>query len=517
MLSFDISDKQINIVKGDNSANKIRIEKSLSLEIADTEDYILNGEVINLSGLAEYVLTNLKAENMMDRDAVVTFSSANIVFKELIVPKAKGEQFLTMVQNTMSHEMGITDDYSISYTVVGEAGEDNPGAVKVLATACPSSIVESYRKFFSILGITLKSVNIGCNSIARIVLADKTNAEKMPLLVCQLDKNFLGLTLFENGQMAFARYVPISEEDYESEDYILEALNENIFKMEQFNKARGGGGLSNVILYGVIEDYIKVVDALDGLVAQVSVLGVPSQITGYENFEFTVFANAIGALYRRNKQTERINLLEVDQMQGKGSGGGVSSLLVTAGIISLASIVAIGAIFAVVKFRTSSLEDDIKEADKKIAELNEQLANNDLLKIQLDAINAFDKAIIQERADLDSWPKLTSDLREKIDDAFKEVDGAEYVKFNFDLETGSVTFGDVSVKEQEDSTELIRALKAIEDKDREGGVFFSDVTFDGYKDGEDNKVDLGDITATISPSIVKEDAENADAAKEENK
>ena len=305
MLSFDISDRQINIVKGDNSSNKIRIERSLQVDIP--EDMILNGEVINLSGLSELLLTQLKAEDMMDKDAIVTFSSSNIVFKELVVPKAKGNEFLLMVQNHMSQEMGITDEYSISYTVVGEAGEDNPGAVKVLATACPSTIVESYRKLYNIMGMNLRSVNIGCNSIARIVLADKSNMEKMPLLVCQIDKNFLGLTLFENGQMAFARYVPISEEDYDSDDYITEALNENIFRMEQFNKARGGSGLENVILYGFIEDYIKLVDALDGLDIKASVLGVPAQITGFENFEFTVFANAIGALYKRNKATEKNN------------------------------------------------------------------------------------------------------------------------------------------------------------------------------------------------------------------
>ena len=162
MLSFDISDRQINIVKGDNSAGKIRIEKSLSVEVP--EDMILNGEVINLSGLADLLVTTLKAEVMMDRDAIVTFSSSNIVFKELVVPKAKGNEFLTMVQNHMSQEMGITDEYSISYTVVGEAGEENPGAVKVLATACPSTIVEAFRKMFNIMSINLKSVNISCNS-----------------------------------------------------------------------------------------------------------------------------------------------------------------------------------------------------------------------------------------------------------------------------------------------------------------------------------------------------------------
>ena len=99
---IDISDRQINIVKGDNSSNKIRIERSLQVDVP--EDMILNGEVINLSGLSELLLTQIKAEDMMDKDAIVTFSSSNIVFKELVVPKAKGNEFLLMVQNHMSRK-----------------------------------------------------------------------------------------------------------------------------------------------------------------------------------------------------------------------------------------------------------------------------------------------------------------------------------------------------------------------------------------------------------------------------
>ena len=144
MLSFDFSDRQINVVKGDNTANRIKIDKSLTIDVP--EDMILNGEVINLSGLNEIISAQLKSNMMNDKEAIVTFSSSNIVFKELIVPKGKGGEFLTMVQNQMAQEMGLSDDYSISYSIVGEAGADNPGAVKVLATACPSSIVDSFRK-----------------------------------------------------------------------------------------------------------------------------------------------------------------------------------------------------------------------------------------------------------------------------------------------------------------------------------------------------------------------------------
>lgn len=467
MLSFDISDRQINIVMGDNSANKIRIEKSLTVDVP--EDMIMNGEVINLSGLAELLTTNLKAELMDDKDAIVTFSSSNIVFKELVVPKAKGNEFLTMVQNHMSQEMGITDEYSISYTIVGEAGEENPGALKVLATACPSSIVEAFRKLFNIMGQNLKSVNISCNSISRIVLADKSNIEKMPLLVCQLDNNFLGLTLFENGQMAFARYVPISPEDYESEDYLIEALNENIFRMEQFNKARGGPGLDNVILYGQIDDYIKLVDALDGLDIKASILGVPAQITGYENFEFTVFANAIGALYKRNKQTERINLLEVDSSTGKSSAG-LNSLFITAGVVVCASAIAIAAISLFINMRESNIQDDIAAAEKSIAECDDIINENLQYHVFLKVAENYKTKVENAKNNLSTLPVLKKQVFDQID----SVTGSniEYEGFTYDETQGLVTITNVKLTKQLDAPSFVKAIKNLN--------YFADVQFSGY-------------------------------------
>lgn len=467
MLSFDISDRQINIVMGDNSANKIRIEKSLTVDVP--EDMIMNGEVINLSGLAELLTTNLKADLMDDKDAIVTFSSSNIVFKELVVPKAKGNEFLTMVQNHMSQEMGITDEYSISYTIVGEAGEENPGALKVLATACPSSIVEAFRKLFNIMGLNLKSVNISCNSISRIVLADKSNIEKMPLLVCQLDNNFLGLTLFENGQMAFARYVPISPEDYESEDYLIEALNENIFRMEQYNKARGGPGLDNVILYGQIDDYIKLVDALDGLDIKASILGVPAQITGYENFEFTVFANAIGALYKRNKQTERINLLEVDSSTGKSSAG-LNSLLITAGVVVCASAIAIAAISLFINMRESNIQDDIAAAEKSIAECDDIINENLQYHVFLDVAANYKTKVENAKNNLSTLPVLKKQVFDQID----SVTGSniEYEGFTYDETQGLVTITNVKLTKQLDAPSFVKAIKNLN--------YFVDVQFSGY-------------------------------------
>ena len=469
MLSFDFSDRQINVVKGDNTGSRIKIEKSLTIDVP--EDMILNGEVINLSGLNEIISAQLKNEMMNDKEAIVTFSSSNIVFKELIVPKGKGAEFLTMVQNQMAQEMGLSDDYSISYSIVGEAGADNPGAVKVLATACPSSIVDSFRKLFGVLGISLKSVNIGCNSISRIVLADKSNLDKMPLLVCQLDENFLGLTLFENGQMAFARYVPISPDDYESEDYLMEALNENIFRMEQFNKARGGTGLENVILYGRIDDYIKIVDALDGLDIKASVLSVPTQITGYENVEFTVFANAIGALYRRDKQTERINLLEVDQMQGK-TGSGISQTFITGMIIAAASVVLIAIVTIFVNISRGSVEDDIDKTNQEIAEADKIIAEQKVLHDKLTLIQQWNMLADAAKTNMATTPFINQD---KFDEIKKIMDEhkATYKGIAYDSATGSITFTDVAVDTQKEVKILCDAF----DKSK----YVAKVGYSGYE------------------------------------
>jgi len=322
------------------------------------------------------------------------------------------------------------------------------------------------------------------------VLTDKSNIDKMPLLVCQLDDNFIGLTLFENGQMAFARYVPIDPSDYDTDDYITEALNENIYRMEQFNKARGGPGLDHVILYGKIDDYIKLVDSLDGMEIKASILGVPSQITGYENFEFTVFANAIGSLYKRNKATERINLLEIDTATGKTSEG-ATGLLITAGIVVAASVLAIGAISFVIGMRESSVRKDIDETNAQIAECDKVIEANKILHNGLDQINKYREIVENAKEKLDALPVLKKKTFEEIDEATKNTEvkqkEANYKGFEYSQASGLITISNVKVSDQHDAPEFVRDIKRLK--------YFNDVTFSGYDGtgGEDDPVIIRDL------------------------
>lgn len=238
MLSFDITDRHIRIIRGTESRGRIRVSSASTIDLS--EGLIVNGHIKDIPKMATIINDELKARRMDDKEAVVTLSSNLVIFKELHIPKAKtNAQLLTMVTNQMQHTMGIAEEYSISYSIAGEVEEEGVQALKILATACPFEVVDCFRKVFSMLSISLKSVTVTCNAISRIILSDKKASAKMPMLVVQVDPNFVSLNLYEDNQLSFARFASIDAVDYDnSEDYVYEAVNENIYRMIQFHKSR---------------------------------------------------------------------------------------------------------------------------------------------------------------------------------------------------------------------------------------------------------------------------------------
>jgi type IV pilus assembly protein PilM len=251
--------------------------------------------------------------------------------------------------------------------------------------------------------------------------------------------------------------------------------------MEQFNKARGGSGLANVVLYGFIEDYMKIVDALDGLDIKASVLGLPAQITGYENFEFTVFANAIGALYRRNKQTERINLLEVDRSTSKDQSAGISSMLTTAGILAAASAILIAAATGFIRLKAAAIDKETEGVKQECEELQKIVDANQVLHNRMDIIVNYTNYVKTVQLDIDTQPLLAQDKYDKIEGVLKDMD-ATYESAGFELKSGTYTINKITVKEQDDVKKLVDALTELD--------CVAYVNYTGYS-GTGEKVEVG--------------------------
>lgn len=386
MLSLDITDRNIRIIKGQENNGKVRIQSAATLELE--EDIIINGHCKDIPRLATLINNTLRTNKMSDKEGIISISSNLTIFKEITVPKAKDSEFTKLVKNKMQSTMGIDDSYGVSYIVVGDVEDEENGATvtKVLATACPFDVVDCYRKVFTMLGIALKSVIVGCNCITRVLLSDEKNMSRMPLLAVQIDNNFINLNLYEEGQLTFSRFASIDPADYDdSEDYVFEAVNENIYRMLQFQRNRNRSNpIENVIFYGDTREYVRLTNALDQMEISGSVIGVPRQVSGYENIEFAVYANAVGAMFRRNKETEHINLLETMEF-----GSLVADKIKSDRSFPFIFFGSVGVSAAVILIWYFILSSKNAKLEEQIEDINEQIngANSKVsLLNQLDAV-----------------------------------------------------------------------------------------------------------------------------------
>ncbi len=488
MLSFDITDRNIRIVKGVEGNGKIKISSAATLNLE--EEVIVNGHVKDVPRVATLINGVLKKNKMADKEAIISISSNLTIFKELNVAKAKGQEFQKLVKQQMQAELNLDDSYCVSYIIVGEAdGKDNNNEqlYKVLATACPNEIVNCYRDVFKMLGIPLKSVMIGCNCITKVLLADTKIKSKMPLLAVQIDNNFISLNLYEQGQLSFSRFASIDATDYgNSADYVFEAVNENIFRMLQFHKSRNTGEIiENVVFYGDTHDYVRLTDELEKLDLTTSLINVPPQIHGHENLEFSLYANAIGAMFKRNKEIEKINLLETDGMTAiknavkqSGGGGPVIALIVLA-----VCTLAVGGTYGYFLVKDNNIVDETEEYQAKIDDPKTaaQLKLRDRLYVMRDKVNAYSISINNASDAFKSQPIILGSKYDKLEDVIsetaKELHIDEYQIIDPQYSEGLITF-EVECDAVDEPTQKLPA-KFVENLNKEDmfvGVGYTDYT-----------------------------------------
>ncbi len=482
MLSFDITDRNIRIIKGAESNGRIRINSAATLNLE--EEVIVNGHVRDVPRLATLINQVLRTNKMPDKEAIVSISSNLTIFKELHIQKAEKQQdFMKMVRAEMASALGIDESYSVSYIIVGDSDQQE-GFVKVLATACPYEVVDCYKRVFNMLQISLRSVMIGCNCITKVLLADTKIKSKMPLLAVQIDNNFISLNLYEDNQLSFSRFASISAEDYDgSDDYVFEAVNENIFRMLQFQKSKqGSDAIENVVFYGDTHEYVRLTNELEKMGIRTSIISVPPQIHGYENLEFSIYANAIGAMFKRNKDTERINLLETDTVNNNKIRSNKSYyILLIASILASALIVfAVWAVLAIQdKVVTNKIQElDDKKASQLCADLNAQLDQLDdtqkAMKTYLEGVtNAYQAYKSRPYPESETFTLIEDTIHAVVTEALADeiaedsaVNGktreeADYSKY-YDIEDLSYVDGtyNVSLKIRGKSNETFQTIPA---------------------------------------------------------
>ena len=430
MLSIDITDRQIKFVRGAHSGNKIRIQDADMRELS--MGMISNGYVTDVPMVASELNDIIKSKDIKEKEAIVSITSSSIVYKEMTVAKPKNMKNPAIIEAMIQSEMNITNDYNISFTIAGETEDaEKNKMLKVIAAACPQRLVDGYVRLFSHIGLQLKGVNIANNSVTRLILNTPKLVERMPMLLVQVDKNFLNMNLYEDGQLAFSRFSNIDPNDYENaSDYVSRAVYENLFRMIQFIQQRGSSsGIKEILFYGEIDRFMEISNALGSFNIPVNMLSMPATISSTVQFDFTKFANAIGALYRRDKDLEHINLLEATSAkESKGSNGFLLALL---GVM-LGSAAVVGGAYFAANYWNDSLNKQIRSVQ---ADINNPALQNDLKIVSdretmLAGFKNYNETVNTVKLLFNYKPKpqslVVDKLREPLPKLKEPVDGVEY-------------------------------------------------------------------------------------------
>lgn len=495
MLSIDITDRQIKLVRGSAQGNKIKIDEVDFREIE--KGLVSNGYIADVPLVAAEIIDMINTRAIKEKDTIVSISSSSILYKELMLPKPRKLSNTAAIEAMIGSNMGISGDYNISYTIVGETVDENKNPlIKVLATACPQRLVGGYVKLFTHMGLSLKAVNISNNAISRLIQNTPKMSGFMPLLLVQIDKEFLNINLYEDNVLSFSRYFKIDPADYNNaEDYVNQAIYDNLFRMFQFFQSRKDmKPIKEMMFYGEIGDFIALTNTVSGFSVPCHILSAPTTIASRADFEFTVYANAIGALYKVNKELEHINLL--DTTAAKESKG-LNTFFIGLGAAALISVLAVVGANVVIDVINNNIKSQITKVQ---ADINDTALQARLTTLQqkegvLANFQSYKDSIANAELMYNYMPVGTTDVykmlrepftakQDKIenvtsDDIRKNLSGMKLID-SVDISGYSVT-ATYSCKNQAQPSQYVRAL--IDQG------YFENITYTGYtvEKGEDNK------------------------------
>lgn len=492
MLSIDITDRQIKLVRGVHSGSKIRVQDADMREL--TLGMVSNGYITDVPMVAAELNDIIKTKGITEKDAIVSITSSSIVYKEMMLPKPKSIKNTAAIEAMIQTNMGVSNEFNISYTIAGETeDEEKNKLIKIIATACPQRLVDGYVRLFSHIGLSLKAVNISNNSVTRLIVNTPKMSERMPMLLIQIDKGFLNMNLYEDNQIVFSRYFNIDPADYDNApDYVVRAVYDNLFRMIQFIKSRKGAKpLKEIMFYGDTGNFIELSNAISSFNVPVHVLAAPSTVITMTEIDFTKYANAIGAIYRRNKELEHINLLEATSAkESKGMNG---YLLMLAGVC-VGSVALVAAITIGLTVVDKSIKGQINDVQQQIEApaLQNEL---DIVSERESMLSGFQSYVGNAGSTstlFDYMPKVQSYIIDKIKEPIEAVKSENGI--DLDIHTIKMDSSTVTVKFmgqcKGDPTSMPAAYVnklTNEVKTKYGDPFFQNITYTGFeKTNSDN-------------------------------
>ncbi|MDR2532540.1 MAG: pilus assembly protein PilM [Oscillospiraceae bacterium] len=424
MISIDITDTQIKLLEATVAA-KISVKKAIMRDLP--VGCIENGRILDMHIVAGEITDILVTEKISDREAIMCINSGMILYKEIEIPKPKSGSENFVVESIIQNEMSLGDEYNITYSISEEIVTDEGPKLKVIAAACPQNMIDIYLELSRQIGLKTKLVMVSNTCITRLVRKSSVYKNFSPLLLLQIDKNFISINLYNKGAVVFSRHTKIDASDYEnSPDYINLAVFDNLFRtMHLLDQNELSGEIKEIQYFGAIKDEKALHATIKQLNLEAREFEYPSDIVkSKRNYNFIEFANVIGSLIKVDVKTENINLLNTKEKRIKTLNMRFS--LVALLFAAVCAVIVLG-VWATLTFITGGKERTLENLESEFLTLrySETLASVNEKEDAIQKFGNYSDAVDTAKVLFDFQPKMTRNIAERLVAVMEPFDGLE--------------------------------------------------------------------------------------------
>ncbi|MCL2018195.1 MAG: hypothetical protein FWG70_00420 [Oscillospiraceae bacterium] len=476
MISIDITDTRIKLLDAAVSG-KIAVKKAVVRDLPP--GCIENGRILDMHIVAGEITDILVTEKISEREAVICINSGMILYREIEIPKPKAGSENFVVETIIQNEMSLGDEYNITYSISEEIITDEGPKLKVIAAACPQSMIDIYLELSRQVGLKAKLVVVSNSCITRLVRRSSVYKAFSPLLVLQVDKNFININLYhKGGAVAFSRHTKIEASDYEnSKDYINLAIFDNLFRTMHLLEQTGlGEGLKEVQYFGTVQDERTLHGTIEKLELTAREFEFPNDLVkSKRDFNFLEFAGVIGSLIKVDDKTENINLLNTKEKRIRTLNMRFSLIALFAAGICAALVFAV---FAVMQIVIGAKENTLADKEKVFVALDYEGTQSRVneLKTAITKLENYANDVDTAKALYEFQPRISREIPEKILRVIQNGnDGEEFegmsVRGSFGINGYTLTVN-FTCKDETHPAKFTEAL--IEDG------YFENIKFYGY-------------------------------------
>lgn len=258
VISFDIGSENTKIVVGRHYKGKIEIEKMFC--VSTPHDSIMDGNIVNLPSVVNFVEQKLKNEKIKIKDAICTNNSTAIINREIIIPKVEDDEIDTVVKFEIQQYLPLNmNDYIIQSNVLEEIEEEGQPKFRTLVLTYPEKMSYNYYKLLTDVNLKPVALDITYNSLNKLTnYCNKINKVEYSIdeaiAFIDMGANSLNVQIYKNGKLDFSRIIKSGGSNI---DVMLSKVLQ--IKVQEAEREKISKGSVTLNPENMVDDIIKIV------------------------------------------------------------------------------------------------------------------------------------------------------------------------------------------------------------------------------------------------------------------